>query len=433
MKSEVRDIGSAGRYLEGLINLEKRPDLIFERMGLGPIRDLLDRLGNPEKGISFIHVAGSKGKGSTCLFAEGALAKAGIPVGVFTSPHLVRWNERFRIGGREVDSLALTRAVAQLQPHVDWLRENDPANAPTFFDATTAAALLIFAEAGLTRAILEVGLGGRLDSTNVITPAVTCITSIELEHTDKLGHTIAAIAGEKAGILKHGVPCFIGALPPEAEEVVCRRASELGVRVGKVGEDFERLGSADIRVLGGHQLDNASIALAAVREFAGEGQVDFDPLARRGIAQTQLPGRIEVLRENPWTIVDGAHTRASAISLAAALPERVEGRSRLLLSISGAKDQLSILDSLIPLFDHVTVTCADPHRSIRASELAAMIGQKWPTVSLDVEPDPHAAARALIEKTQAGDLLCAAGSIYIAGIARQVWLGLLEDSSPDLH
>ncbi|MBW2295159.1 MAG: hypothetical protein JRG94_23055 [Deltaproteobacteria bacterium] len=264
MNEPIENCEAAGRYLETLINLEKQPELTAARMSLQPIRALLDRLGKPEQGIEVIHVAGSKGKGSTCLFAESALTAAGKRVGVFTSPHLHSWTERFRIGGRDVDGSALAKAVTQLRPHVEWLRDNDPENAPTFFDATTAAALLIFAEAHLDYAVLEVGLGGRLDSTNIVMPRVTCITSIELEHTDKLGTTLAAIAGEKAGIIKPRVPCVIGRLAPEAERVIRDRARELGAPVLRLGVDFPSLDPSELTVLGRHQADNAAIALAAI-------------------------------------------------------------------------------------------------------------------------------------------------------------------------
>jgi dihydrofolate synthase/folylpolyglutamate synthase len=196
-----------------------------ERLSLAPIRALLDRLGAPERGLSVIHVAGSKGKGSTALFAESVLRAAGARVGTFTSPHLERWTERFRIDGDGGAADRLAAAVAELRPHVDALRDAGGDTVPSFFDATTAAALLLFRDLRVDHAVLEVGLGGRLDSTNAVAPAVCCITSIELEHTDLLGDTLAAIAGEKAGILKPGVPAVCGELPREAFAVVERRAA----------------------------------------------------------------------------------------------------------------------------------------------------------------------------------------------------------------
>jgi dihydrofolate synthase/folylpolyglutamate synthase len=219
--------------------VEKQPGVPYERLGLTAIRRLLERLDDPQKGLRVIHVAGSKGKGSTALFAEAICRAAGERVGSFTSPHLERWTERFRIDGREVTGERLAAAVSRLQPHVDALRAEDRGSAPTFFDATTAAALLLFSEAEVDRVVLEVGLGGRLDSTNVVVPAVTCVTSIELEHTEKLGDSLAEIAREKAGILKAGVPAVAGDLPAPARTVLAERAREIGTEVAWLGSDFD--------------------------------------------------------------------------------------------------------------------------------------------------------------------------------------------------
>jgi dihydrofolate synthase/folylpolyglutamate synthase len=212
-------LAEAEAWLEGLINLERSPaELRRARLSLAPVQSLLARIAEPQRGLHVLHIAGSKGKGSTALLSEALLRAAGLSTGTFTSPHLERWTERFRIDGREVPGDALGAAIGALRPHVDALRSSS--EPPSFFDVTTAAAFQLFAEARVDVAILEVGLGGRLDSTNVVTPAVSCITSIELEHTDKLGDTLAAIAGEKAGIAKRGVPLVTGALPAEAAEVV---------------------------------------------------------------------------------------------------------------------------------------------------------------------------------------------------------------------
>ncbi|MGI9592270.1 MAG: bifunctional folylpolyglutamate synthase/dihydrofolate synthase, partial [Myxococcota bacterium] len=307
----IRDIAEAGAWLEGLINVERRPDWPYSRLGLGPIRALLARLGSPEQGLACIHVAGSKGKGSTALFAEALLGAVGERVGTFTSPHLERWTERVRIGGREVDAAALAAAVERVRPHVEALRRETPEQAPTFFDATTAAALVCFRESGVDRAVLEVGLGGRLDSTNVVTPQVACITSIELEHTDRLGDTLAAIAGEKAGILKRAVPCVVGDLPREALTVVEARAQELGVPLARAGVDFEgvALGGGRVRLEDGslcvetelaspapHQAHNASLALACVRRAEGVDPALLADRAAAALAGTALPGRAELLR-----------------------------------------------------------------------------------------------------------------------------------------
>ncbi len=428
-------------YLAGLINVEKERNAPYSRFDLVPIRRLMERLGDPQAGLSVIHLAGSKGKGSTGLMAEALLGAAGERVGTFTSPHLERWSERFRIDGREVAGELLADAVERIAPHIDALREADPRRAPSFFDALTAIALLLFSEAKVDRCVFEVGLGGRLDSTNVITAAVSCITSIELEHTQQLGNTLAKIAFEKAGILKPGVPSVIGDLRDQAAEVVEMRARELGAPLARLGRDFNlevldqdlegqlvRLtdGSlcvdARIAALGSHQACNAALALACVARTPGVVQgKQLIEAAERGFAAVQLPGRIELIGRSPWLLVDSAHTGASAAALAAVLRRIPRRRSHLVLSISAGKDADAIVRHLLPEVSAVTVTRAEPIRSLSPSEIATAIHAAAPRVSVRVLPDPHLALRTAREELGAEDLLCVAGSIYLAGIARRAF------------
>jgi dihydrofolate synthase/folylpolyglutamate synthase len=434
----IRTLEEAARYLEGLINVEKRPDFSYERLSLVPIRALLERVGSPERGLSVLHIAGSKGKGSTALFAEGVLLAAGRRVGTFTSPHLESWTERFRVDGREIGGGALAAAVERLRPHVDALREGE--HPPSFFDATTAAALLLFRDAGVDHAVVEVGLGGRLDSTNAVQPAVTCVTSIELEHTDKLGGTLAEIAAEKAGIAKSGVPLVVGDLAEEAARTVEQVAARVAAPLVRIGRDFhlaieaEGLDGTTLRledpplalratlpVLGGHQPANAAVAVACVRRLVGDA-IDVATLAaaaRRGLAATTLPGRIEVLRRRPWVLVDSAHTAVSARALAAVL-ERIAAPAHLVLSISSDKDTGAILEALLPRARALTLTRAEPARSLDPREIAAAVRARAPEVALRVVPNPHLALRAAAEDLSSEDVLCVAGSVYLAGIARRV-------------
>ncbi len=432
---------AASAYLAGLINVEKERNAPYSRFDLEPIRRLMERLGDPQADLSVIHLAGSKGKGSTGLMAEALLGAAGERVGTFTSPHLERWSERFRIDGREVTGELLAEAVERIAPHIDALREEDPRRAPSFFDALTAIALLLFSEAKVDRCVFEVGLGGRLDSTNVITAAVSCITNIEFEHTQQLGNTLAEIASEKAGILKSGVPAVIGDLRDEAAEVVEARARELGAPVARLGRDFDfevldrdlegqsiRLTDGSLRVdvriaaLGSHQACNAALALACVAR--APGVVQGEPLieaAERGFAASRLPGRVELIGRAPWLLVDSAHTGASAAALAAVLRRIPRRRSHLVLSISAGKDADAILRHLLPEVNVVTVTRAEPVRSLSPSEIATAIRAAAPGVSIQVVPDPQLALRAAREELGAEDLLCVSGSIYLAGIARRVF------------
>jgi dihydrofolate synthase/folylpolyglutamate synthase len=427
----------AESYLQGLINLERERSFAGARLSLEPIRALLARVGNPERGLRVVHVAGSKGKGSTALLSEALLSEAGLRVGTFTSPHLERWTERFRIGGREVAGDALADAVDELRPHIEALR--DGPDAPSFFDATTAAAFLIFRSARVDAAVLEVGLGGRLDSTNACQPAVTCVTTIELEHTDKLGTTHGAIAFEKAGIAKPGVPLVTGDLVPEAAAVVAARAAEVGaplVRLGRelaleiLAESLEatrfRLRDANFSVEltlgapGVHQAANAALALACVRR---SGALDDGALARAApaaLARPALPGRIELVSRAPWIVIDGAHTAASARALAGVLARIARRRTELVVSISAGKALREISAALAPLASRVTITRAEPVRSLTPEEVADAFRTVAPDLALRVVPNPHLALRAAREATGPEDLLCATGSFYLAGIARSV-------------
>ena len=408
-------------------------------MGLEPIESLLEALGHPERGFSVIHIAGSKGKGSTALLVESVLRGCGRRVGTFTSPHLERWTERFRVDGREVAGERLVAAVNRVRPHVEDLRQRAK-HIPSFFDATTAVAWCLFEEAQVEHVVLEVGLGGRLDSTNAVVPVVTCITSIELEHTDKLGDTLAAIATEKAGILKPGVPAVVGPLPSEAMEVVERKAHALGAPLSRLGSEIElrvrgdgteavrelRVRDGELRIearlplLGSHQAANAALAIACAKR-ALKGEVATQVLAAAAasaLASTNLPGRIEVLREAPRVLIDSAHTEASAKSLAQVLEAQV-GRVHLVLSISADKDVAVLLDVLLPHAAHVTVTRADRHRSMDAQALADLVCS-CTGAPVDAEPEPEVALRTAYAALRENDVLCVAGSFYLAGIARRV-------------
>ena len=449
LNQRIRNVHQASAWLEGLINFERGSSYAAARLDLGPIRRLLARLGNPEKSLSIVHVAGSKGKGSTCLLAEAILTAAGERVGTFTSPHLENWSERFRIGGQEAEGRLLAEAVEGVRPHVEALREDDPESAPTFFDATTASALLLFARAGVSRVLLEVGLGGRLDSTNAVEPAVTCVTAIELEHTEKLGRTIPAIAREKAGILKPGIPCIMGRLVPEAEAVVVERAEAVGAPLFRLGAEFEarpldageradcgisphtchafeyceRDGfelALGLGVLGQHQVDNACMALAAVRRLNDWPDSVLAEAAREGLDAAVLPGRLERIKDDPCILVDSAHTPGSAASLSEVLSAIPAERRHLVISISRDKSVESILANLLVGTWSVWITRAESIRSMDPEALATICRELSPESEVRCIEDPAAALEAAYAALQPGDLLCCAGSFYLAGIARRV-------------
>lgn len=443
-QQRLETLADASAYLEGLINHERRPGFVYARLDLKPIRALLDRLGRPEESLSVIHIAGSKGKGSTCLFAEAILLELGERVGTFTSPHLESWVERFRIDAEPINEESLVSAVRRVRPIVEELRSGPTETLPSFFDATTAVAFLLFAEASVDRALIEVGLGGRLDSTNVVQPAVTCITSIELEHTDKLGETEAEIAAEKAGILKPDRPVVLGTLRTEAARVIRARANKVGARVWARGEDFSILPSSDrsnrnafvfqesesqgarleieatLGVPGEAAIGNAGLAIACVRALDVHSDAALKQAARDGLGRCALPARIEVLAHDPQVIVDAAHTAESARALADALKTLAPDGFELILSVSSDKNLGALLDALLPATARVWVTQAERIRSMDAELLAKSVLERAPGLAVEVVADPEEAARRAREALPTGSHLCAAGSIYLAGIVRRV-------------
>lgn len=467
VEKKIETLEDASAYLEGLINRERQPGYSYSRLDLAPIQALLDALGNPQDQLSILHVAGSKGKGSTCLFAESILMALGESVGTFTSPHLESWVERFRLNGEPIEADHLARIVEQIRPIVDALREGPEDRRPSFFDATTAIAFLVFAEAGVDRAVIEVGLGGRLDSTNVVDPAVTCITSIELEHTDKLGDTEGEIAFEKAGILKRDRPAVLGAFRAEAEAVIRERAQDVGAPMRALGEAFSVEGAEALRapepfprtgqalrfsgfetprtvsrdagavppaaeddfefeavlaMSGRPALLNAGLAIECVRAFRAFEDSAIAEAAQRALARRRLPGRIEILKGDPQVVVDAAHTVESSRALALALEEIAPEGFDLLLSVSGDKDLDGVLDAILPRARRVMVTRAEPMRSMPAEPLAIEVRRRRPEIVVEAIDDPEEATRRARALLPPGGRLCATGSTYLAGIARRVLL-----------
>jgi dihydrofolate synthase/folylpolyglutamate synthase len=436
----LETLEEASAYLDGLINRERNADYSYVRLDLRPIHALLEGVGQPQEDLSVIHVAGSKGKGSTCLLAESILLALGESVGTFTSPHLESWAERFRIDGEPVDERRLISAIERVRPMVELLRAGPRETIPSFFDVTTAVAFVLFSEVGVDRAVIEVGLGGRLDSTNVVDPAVTCITSIELEHTDKLGETEAEIAAEKAGILKPGVPAVLGFLRADAERVIQARAEYVAAPCRQVGKEFAwRFDDATERYVfeapgdefvefafslpGEAARINAALAIECVRALDAYEWTVLAGAAARGLEACRLPARIEILAGDPRVIVDAAHTRESARVLAEALDRLAPQGVDLLLSVSTDKNLDKVLEPLLSHAHRIWVTRADPDRSLDPEVIARWLEAKAlaPGVDFEVlcEPDPELAARNARAMIPADRLLCAAGSVYLAGLVRR--------------
>lgn len=433
----LRSTSDVVRLFEALAAAEPSRRRPPDALALQPARELLARIGSPQQALRCIHIAGSKGKGSTALLCEAILGAADLRVGTFTSPHLQRWTERYRVGGREVGEAEFVAAAERVRPHLAALL--GATHPPGCFDFATALAFSLFAHAGVDVAVIEVGLGGRLDPTNVVHPLVSCITSIELEHTDRLGNTLAAIAGEKAGIVKPWVPVVIGDLPREAVAVVETQATRCAAPLHRLGIEFAAAvtrTSAEgmavhldcgplaldltMPVLGPHLAGNAALALACIRHADLLPVAQLADAARRGLARAVLPGRTEILGRSPWVVADGAHTESSARALMRAL-DVLDCRERhMVVSISSGKDLAILLPILAANASSFVATRADRQRSLEPGAIADWVRQRYPDLPVRIIEDPQQAVRDTLIDLPPDALMCVTGSVYAAGAARAV-------------
>ena len=407
------------RFLYALGNEIKTAKLGLERIGV-----LLEALDHPERASRIVHVAGTNGKGSTCAMIESALRAAGYRTGLFTSPHLMEPTERIQIGGRPVSAADFAAAFDQVHACAeDLLRAERIDLHPTYFECVTAMALLLFRQCRVEFAVLEVGLGGRLDATNVVTPGLCVITPIDFDHEAYLGKSLEAIAGEKAGILKHGVPAVFAGQRPEAARVLEERARSLNVTVTRSAEINVENVSLDARgsdfiwnkirmrcpLAGEHQLENARTAMAALVRL-GIAPDDI----RRGMAQTVWPGRLERVSANPEIILDGAHNPAGARALAAYL-DRFYDPARVWLIYGAMRDKAvaEMAGILFPRARHVIVTAPAQARAARPESIRELADHDSIRTAGNLR-----AALALAAAAAPGDAIFVTGSLFLVGEAR---------------
>jgi dihydrofolate synthase/folylpolyglutamate synthase len=423
----IASLADAEAYLDGFINRERQVSFDYEKLGLGRIRALLAALGTGSDQLPSIHVTGSKGKGSCSLASEVLLRAAGVRTGTFTSPHLVSWRERFRVDGEPVGEAELVAALGEMQPVLERLR-SDAERCPSFFDVTTALAFELFRRARVEAGIFEVGIGGRLDSTNVVASRASVLTTVELEHTDKLGNTLEAIAREKAGIMRPGVPFLHGPLHPEALAAVMARAvaedtptEEVRPRDVRSAADGVRFRLPDGRqvaspVLGAHQATNLALAVRACEAFLGAPLADG---ALGALSALRLPARVERIGD---AILDCAHTTESARALRRVLEQLWPGRRWVLaLCVNRDKDAAGVLSALAAPVRACVVTRAEPTRSWRPQELAPL-ARAAGIDEVEVREDPIEAVARAQELAGPGDLVVATGSFYFAGAVRDALL-----------
>lgn len=410
--------------------------------GLERIELLLHYLGSPHKKLKYLHIGGTNGKGSTAAFAASVLEAAGYRVGLYTSPYLEQFTDRMAINGKDVSEERLAALVERVKPLAEKVAAESPYGHPTEFEVVTALAFCYFAEESPDIVVLEVGLGGRLDATNVVEPLVTVLTTISLEHTQILGDTIEAIAREKAGIIKAGSPVVTQARG-SALDVFRSTCREKHVPLFVLGEDFrvEKISSnlegqtfhyrglqhnfshLQIRLLGDHQLSNAATALAALELLEEKGFFLPEEAFRRGLNAARWPGRLEVMRRSPLVVVDGAHNLEAFQSLRQTLKSTFFYRRLILvLGLLGDKAKEEILKEILPLADILIVARPNSPRAADPRELAAL-AQKMFSLPVYVEEEISEAVKTALSLAKAPDLVLVAGSLYLISDARQVLKG----------
>ena len=412
------------------------------KFNLENISALLERLGRPDRAYPCVHIAGTNGKGSTAAFAEAILRDAGFRTGLNTSPHLERINERIRINGDEVSDEVFAETFTRIHGLIEELLAEGKLRAhPTYFECVTALAFEVFARERVEFAVIEVGLGGRLDATNVVTPVVSVITRIDFDHENFLGHSLREIAGEKLGIVKHGVAVVSAPQVEEVRELVRARATELHAPLVEVDAVFhverESMGSGCVRAMvqvmetrqklqvaprlpGRFQLQNALNAVAAARVLQEREFLISNENIEQGIATTVWPGRLEKLQERPDVYLDGAHNPGAARELARFLEENFAGR-RVYLLFGAMRDKAvdEVSGILFPHATEVIFTQPKTPRAVSAAQLAALANHH--AAKFSVIADAEKALEAAMEKARPEDAIFVTGSLYLVGQLRHAW------------
>jgi len=434
----MRTYAEALTYLNRFISYERQQPTKYspDTLNLDRVHALLDRLGRPDRSFHAIHVAGTKGKGSTSVMIASCLRAAGYRTGLYTSPHLHTFRERMRVNDELISREDFARLVDEIEPHVEAV------SSITWFEIVTALAFLHFAQSKIDVAVVEVGLGGRFDATNVLTPLVSVITPLSMDHMNLLGNTLEQIAFEKAGIIKRRVPVVSAPQRPEAFDVLRRVARFRATTVTLVGRDVpfaarhQSLNSQwfvvndqefQIPLLGTHQIINAGTAITALRVANERGLTITDEAIHAGLINARWPGRLEILSRDPLLVVDGAHNGDSAQRLAAALRDVFQHNQwTLIIGISADKDLAAILDALLPVASRVIVTRA---RSVRAADVDTLSQRVLdrgvePTATTDV------AAALEIALTDQSPIVIT-GSLYTVADARLAWLKRSGEPLPE--
>jgi dihydrofolate synthase/folylpolyglutamate synthase len=433
----------AEEYLNSFVNYEQIPGISYAQPGysLRHVEELLNRMGNPQLAAKTIHIAGTKGKGSVAAMIAQVLTGSGYKTGLYISPHFHTLRERISVDGSLISEADFAATMAEVKPFIESMKRDTSFNQLTYFEALTALAFAYFQKKLVDFQVLEVGLGGRLDATNVAKPLVCIITPISLDHTQILGNSLEEIAREKAGIIKHGCWVVISPQPEKVASVITDICRERKIKVVQVGKDIAwhkisgdlyrqsvviegRTGKyqVSISLLGDFQLENAATAVAALEILASEGFSISAADITRGLARVKWPGRFQILQQNPTVLVDGAHNVASMKMLVnnikAYFPHK---RIFLVFGTSCDKDIPGIINELVPLSPQVIVTRTSHSRSAPPPTLAAEFTKRGihPETGKTVT---EAISRAL-SLADRKDIICVTGSLFVVAEALDYFSG----------
>lgn len=421
-------------------------DILFSlgRFGIKPgleiMEHILHKLGNPEKNFKSIHIAGTNGKGSTASTLASIMSASGIKTGLFTSPHLIQFNERIRIDGVQISDNEVVETYERV-------KEADTGDRPaTFFEYATAMAFLLFAEKNVEIAVIEAGMGGRLDSTNVITPCACVITNISMDHEVFLGNSILAIAKDKSGIIKKDIPVITGVRNMDALKVIEHECAEKYAILLRKGYEFDLVRRQDgfslymekgkeiitdieVGLKGDHQLENTSLAIAASR-IIRDNRITEENI-KSGIRKTIWPGRLETVHQNPEIILDGAHNPEAAERLASHIKKYYPDRPVcLIIGMMKDKDMSGTLAHLSSVSSKIITTESKSHRAAKAKELASIFYQEFHSAAIPM-PDLPRAIEFAMAGSENNELICITGSLYIVGEAKAYFEGSDFQTAPN--
>ena len=437
----------AKEFLLQTIDYEKLTQYKYDSstFDLKRMEEMMSLVGNPHKKKRTVHITGTKGKGSTAIIVASVLTGLGLKTGLFTSPHLIYLGERMKVNNRMISQDVFVELINVLKPYIDRITVENPILMPTFFEIVTAIAFLYFEREKTDISVLEVGMGGRLDSTNIILPEVSVITPVGYDHTDRLGQTLEKIAYEKAGIIKEGVPVISSIQEPDSLKVITKRCKEKESPLYLVGRDIlindfkvinkngihgteceiktwrENYKNIFLPLIGRHQVENCATAIGALEVLSESGVIQTDnKMVINALAKTRCPARIEIMSENPLIVLDTAHTVASMRILRKSIQENFSyNKIVVVIGLSEDKDIEGVLKEIACIADDLILTRTGNPREANPEQMAVTANRFFDNNLLVIEDIDEALKEAKMI-AQEDDLICITGSFFLAGKAKEM-------------